>query len=54
MLRHLQFPVKLAFALTMNKSQGQSLKSDDLDLSGSVCLAHGQLYVALSRGDKLP
>jgi hypothetical protein len=47
-LRRLQFPVKLAFALTINKSQGQSLESVGLDLSSSV-FAHRQLYVALSR-----
>jgi ATP-dependent exoDNAse (exonuclease V) alpha subunit len=47
MLR-LQFPVKLAFALTINKSQGQSLDIVGIDLSSDV-FGHGQLYVALSR-----
>jgi hypothetical protein len=47
-LRGLQFPVKLAFAMTVNKSQGQSLDVVALDLSTSV-FSHGQLYVALSR-----
>ncbi len=43
-----QFPVRLAFALTINKAQGQSAKYVGLDLRGSV-FAHGQLYVGLSR-----
>jgi hypothetical protein len=47
-LRRLQFPIKLAFALTINKSQGQSLESVGIDLSADV-FGHGQLYVALSR-----
>ena len=45
--RH-QFPVRLAFAMTINKAQGQSLKYVGLDLRVPV-FAHGQLYVALSR-----
>ena len=47
-LRRLQFPVRLAFAMTINKSQGQSLKVAGVDLS-TPCFAHGQLYVACSR-----
>lgn len=44
----LQFPVKLSFAMTINKSQGQSLKVVGLNLSKPV-FSHGQLYVGLSR-----
>ena len=46
--RRLQFPVRVAFAMTINKAQGQSFKEAGVDLS-TPCFAHGQLYVALSR-----
>uniref|UniRef100_A0AC35FDU9 ATP-dependent DNA helicase n=1 Tax=Panagrolaimus sp. PS1159 TaxID=55785 RepID=A0AC35FDU9_9BILA len=43
-----QLPVRPAFAMTINKSQGQTLKRVGIILE-SQCFAHGQLYVALSR-----
>ncbi len=43
-----QFPVRLAFAMSINKAQGQSVKFVGLDLRIPV-FTHGQLYVALSR-----
>ena len=43
-----QFPVRLCFAMTINKAQGQSLNTVGVDLRTS-CFTHGQLYVALSR-----
>lgn len=47
-LKRRQFPVRLAFAMTINKAQGQSVKHVGLDLRMPV-FSHGQLYVALSR-----
>ena len=47
-LRRRQFPIRLAFAMTINKAQAQSLKHLGLYLPSPV-FSHGQLYVALSR-----
>ena len=43
-----QFPVRVAFAMTINKSQGQTLQNVGVWLNDN-CFAHGQLYVAMSR-----
>ena len=47
-LKRRQFPIRLAFAMTINKSQGQSVKFVGLNLKSQV-FSHGQLYVAFSR-----
>ena len=48
-LKRLQFPVRVCFAMTITKAQGQSISGRlGLDLR-DVCFSPGQLYVALSR-----
>ena len=47
-LNRRQFPVQLALAMTINKSQGQTLSHVGIDLRKPV-FSHGQLYMAFSR-----
>ena len=47
-LKRRQFPVQLAFAMTINRSQGQSVEHVAVDLR-TPPFGHGQLYVAFSR-----
>eukprot|EP00123_Amoebidium_parasiticum_P010316 comp20018_c0_seq1/m.24565 comp20018_c0_seq1/g.24565 ORF comp20018_c0_seq1/g.24565 comp20018_c0_seq1/m.24565 type:complete len:133 (-) comp20018_c0_seq1:71-469(-) len=44
-----QFPVRLAYAMTINKSQAQSLQVVGACFLNSQPLSHGQLYVTCSR-----
>ena len=46
-LCHCQFPVCLAFVMTINKAQGQPIYYVGIDLHVPV-FSHSQLYVALS------
>ncbi|EOA29136.1 hypothetical protein CARUB_v10025405mg, partial [Capsella rubella] len=47
-MRRRQFPLAVAFAMNINKSQGKSLEEVGLYLPRPI-FSHGQLYVALSR-----
>ena len=43
-----QFPLRVCYAVTVNKSQGQTLYKVGFDLRDDL-FYHGQLYVVLSR-----
>ena len=43
-----QFPIRPAFCITLNESQGQKLDFISIWLGDDHVFTHGQLYVALS------
>lgn len=47
-LRRKQFPVKPCFAMTINKSQGQTFEIVGVDFRHE-CFSHGQFYVSVTR-----
>ena len=46
--KRLQFPIRVAFVMPINKVQGQSLMVSRISLE-NACFSHGQLNVACSR-----
>lgn len=46
--KRIQYPLRVCYAMTINKSQGQTLKVAGLNLEAPV-FSHGQLYVGCSR-----
>ncbi|XP_011678644.2 ATP-dependent DNA helicase PIF1-like [Strongylocentrotus purpuratus] len=51
-LHRVQFPIRLAYCMTINKAQGQTFSRVGIYLPYPV-FTHGQLYVALSRAKSL-
>lgn len=49
--KRLQFPFKICFGMTFNKSQAQTFNEVGIDLQQEV-FSHGQLYVAMTRVTK--
>jgi ATP-dependent DNA helicase PIF1 len=48
-MKRKEFPIRLSFAMTINKAQGQTIPHVGVYLLEPV-FSHGQLYVTLSRG----
>ena len=52
-LKHLQFPIILAFAMAINKSQGQTMSVCDLDLSISFFFIRTIMRAVISSGQTI-
>ena len=46
--KRLQYPLKVAFSISINKSQGQTLEVAGIHV-GTPCFSHEQLYIGCSR-----
>jgi len=51
--KFIQFPLRVAYAITIHKSQGKTFDKVIIDLGARGAFAHGQVYVALSRARTL-
>ena len=51
-IKRIQFPLRLSYAMTIKKSQGQTFEKVGIFLR-MPCFSHGQLYVAFSRARAL-
>ena len=49
----IQFPIALAYAISIHKSQGMGFDRVNILTGASGCFEHGQLYTALSRAKSL-
>uniref|UniRef100_A0A0L8GIW6 ATP-dependent DNA helicase n=1 Tax=Octopus bimaculoides TaxID=37653 RepID=A0A0L8GIW6_OCTBM len=51
-LNRLQFPLRLAYSMTINKAQGQTFEKVGIHLPQPI-FSHGQLYITFSRAQAM-